>query len=283
MVNSKNCNSGLQKKREIIALMVWLFGGIVLVATLSGLTLMTVLFAQIIGWGGALLISLFFAELLLMFTYSHPLGAYMEKAELLPLLGELPLKNIGGIIKQSIYAITVLMGIVLLGLTCPDIIKFCVPANRLDLVPFYVIELFLLYFIYAVLTKRAVSLFSASHTLRYEKIRADILFCSSRGDDPASREAFQVQKEALEEELEKIKIQVEKVKQSNYWFICIFILVSFAAFFLHVYLLSSFYFTLPSCWGLTCFIVLSLIYISLSLVLDNKFSCSDSSEKKFPD
>ncbi|MGM9999638.1 MAG: hypothetical protein ACI38Q_09675 [Candidatus Bruticola sp.] len=277
---SKDGNSSLQKKRKIIASLVWWFGGAAVVAMLGGLILLTVLFAQIIGWECALLMSLFFAELLLMFTYSHPLGAYMEKAELLPLLSELPLKKIGEVIKQSIYVVTALMGVVLLGLACPDIIKFCVPESRLYLAPFYVIELFLLYFIYAVLTKRVVSLFSASHTFRYEKIRADIMFCSSRNDDPSSRESFKVQKEALEKELEKIKIQVEEVKRSNYCFICIFILVSFAAFFMHVYLLSSFYFVLPNYWGLVCFVIFSLIYMSFSLILDKKFSHSENGREK---
>lgn len=261
-----------QKKREFIAYLVYLVGGSVIIGLIGALILLTVLFAQILGWGCALLIALFFAELLLMFAYSHPGGAYLEKAELLPFFSELPLRRIGDNIKKAIYAVTALMGVVLFGLACPDILKFCISQSNAHLVPYYVIEIFLLYFIYVLITKRVVSLFSASHTYRYEKIRADIMFCHGGEGELSSREAFVSQKEALEKELEKIKNQVEKAKRDNYFFICFFILLSFAAFFWHVYCLSAIYFSLPGHWGVVCFVIFALIYIAISLALDRKFS-----------
>ncbi len=119
-----------QKKREFIAYLVYLVGGSVIIGLIGALILLTVLFAQILGWGCALLIALFFAELLLMFAYSHPGGAYLEKAELLPFFSELPLRRIGDNIKKAIYAVTALMGIVLFGLACPDILKFCISQSN---------------------------------------------------------------------------------------------------------------------------------------------------------
>ena len=280
MGNFKDDLTSSKKKRETVAGLVYWLGGMASIALTGGLILLAILFAQILGWGCALLITLFFAELLLMFTYSHPLGAYMEKAELLPLFSELPIRRIGEGIKKAIYAVTAVMGIVLFGLACPDILKFCITESNAELAPYYVVEIFLLYFIYVLMTKRVVALFSASHTLRYEKIRADIMFCSSREQDPASQEAFKVQKAALEKELEKIKEQVEAAKRSNYFFICLFILLSFAAFFLHVYCLSKLYFHLPGSWGVVCLIIFSLVYIVLSLVLDKKFSSSEIGREK---
>lgn len=277
--NSKDNLSSLKKKREFIAGLVYWGGGLAIIGLIGALVLLTVLFAQILGWGCALLMALFFAELLLMFTYSHPMGAYLERAELLPLFSELPLRRIGENIKKAIYAVTALMGLVLFGLACPDILKFCVAKSNAELAPYYVIEIFLLYFIYALMTKRVVSLFSASHTWRYEKIRADIMFCSAREQDPTAQEAFLVQKEALEKELEQIKQQVEAAKRSNYLFISLFILLSFAAFFLHVYCLSRFYFCLPGRWGLACFIIFALLYIILSLILDGKFGSAEASRE----
>lgn len=119
-----------QKKREFIAYLVYLVGGSVIIGLIGALILLTVLFAQILGWGCALLIALFFAELLLMFAYSHPGGAYLEKAELLPFFSELPLRRIGDNIKKAIYAVTALMGVVLFGLACPDILKFCISQSN---------------------------------------------------------------------------------------------------------------------------------------------------------
>ena len=263
-----------QKKRELIANLVYVVGNLVVIGLVGALILLTVLFAQILGWGCALLIALFFAELLLMFAYSHPGGAYLEKAELLPFFSELPLRCIGENIKKSIYAVAALTGVVLFGLACPDILKFCISQSNVHLVPYYVIEIFLLYFIYVLITKRVVSLFSASHTYRYEKIRADIMFCHGGEGEASSQAAFASQKEALEKEFEKIKSQVEKAKRDNYFFICFFILLSFAAFFWHVYCLSTVYFSLPGQWGVVCFAVFALIYIAASLVLDKKFSSS---------
>ena len=261
-----------RKKRELIADFVYWLGGAIIAILLGALVLLTVLFAQILGWGCALLISLFFAELLLMFAYSHPGGAYLEKAELLPFFSDLPLRSIGEYIKKSIYGVAALMGIVLFSLACPDILKFCISQSNAQLAPYYIVEMFLLYFAYVLITKRIVSLFSASHTYRYEKIRADIMFCHNGEEDPSSQEAFAAQKEALEKELAKIKNQVDKAKRDNCFFICLFILLSFAAFFLHVYCLSRFYFNLPGQVGLIFFIIFALVYIALSLVLDRKFS-----------
>ena len=133
-----------QKKRELIANLVYVVGSLVVIGLVGALILLTVLFAQILGWGCALLIALFFAELLLMFAYSHPGGAYLEKAELLPFFSELPLRCIGENIKKSIYAVAALTGVVLFGLACPDILKFCISQSNVHLVPYYVIEIFLL-------------------------------------------------------------------------------------------------------------------------------------------
>lgn len=280
MSQVKESDSKAKKKYNFVAhLLYWLgWGG--LVALVATLVLLTVLFAQILGWGCALLLALFFSELLLMFAYSHPGGAYLEKAELLPFFSGLPLRLIGENIKKSIYIVTALMGVVLFGLACPDILKFCISQSNSQLAPYYVIEIFLLYFIYVLLTKRIVSLFSASHTYRYEKIRADIMFCNTQEGEASSQEAFTVQKEALESELAQIKSQVEEAKRYNYFFICLFILISFASFFLHVYCLSNFYFRLSEPWGVVCFFIFALAYMALSLVLDRKFSSARTSRER---
>ena len=44
-----------QKKREFIAYLVYLVGGSVIIGLIGALILLTVLFAQILGWGCALL------------------------------------------------------------------------------------------------------------------------------------------------------------------------------------------------------------------------------------
>ena len=240
----------------------FLVGGLLL-AIAAGAGLLALLFSQILGWGCASVVSLFFTEVLLLFLYSHPLGAYLDKAEILPYLAGWPLRQIGETLRYSIYVITAALGLVLFGWACPDILKFCVPSYRPELGPYYMGEIILLYFIYTLMIKRVVNLFTASHTLRYELIRSDLLFIAQHS--PAESESRRHQQQALEEELAKIRRQVQTVRQRNYLFAAVFVLFSFVALFIHAYCLSYVYFQHP--WGLPLFITLSALYIISCLAL----------------
>lgn len=214
-----------------LVLLGWLgVAGLLLFVALIG-----VAFASVVGIAGGVVLALLLAIVIQCFLLSHPAQAYVNLLVQHEYLSASAFANVQRGLRTSVFVSLAVQAVAYFGFVCPAVLRECVPTQ--GYVPFRACELVLVFFIFALLVKRAAYALTVSQ-------EAAIGGIAGLGRESVAGAGI-------------------VRRYGNVIFLSVFVLAAFLLMFVHLALAADFYEQSPlgvaSCVGLTAsFMLFSL-------------------------